>query len=113
MSDTIRAAYIGAAVTMAAPVVGFGLARMDPATPAPSPPPIVRVVEGGGSAAPIGVVCVKLERAVLSFAERHPDAAQLYARRGDSDLPALATPEERALCGDPERLLEQLPAPAP
>lgn len=110
MPMPLRVAYVTAAASLAAPLVGAVAERIDPPASAGSQP-IVRVVGPGGRAAPRGAVCVVLERAVLAFAERHPEAARAYAEPGDSGLPQLATPAQRALCGDPEQLLERLPAP--
>jgi hypothetical protein len=109
-SVPIVAAVIGALGSIVAAVIGVAFQRHDPAA-ATTPSPIVRTVDstanGGGDA---GDVCLVLDGQVLRFAATYPDAARLYAQPGASSrrLPALATREEVATCGNPRRLLQAL-----
>ena len=107
-SRPIQAAFIGALVSalgsVGAAVVGAAMQAGAPSATAADPPAIVRSVDASSSGS-----CVALEDAVLRFAARHPDVARRYARPGDAaDMPALATREQVASCGNPERVIEAL-----
>jgi len=102
----VLASIIGACATLGAAGIGV-VAQVSHAEAAPATTRVVRVVEplavGGGAS------CVLLEEQTLRFAAHYPDAARRYAQPGSSarlHLPALATREQIASCGNPERLLE-------
>jgi len=104
-SRTVQAAFIGALVS-ALGSVGAALvgAVMQADASASDPPAIVRSVMTGGSDS-----CVAMEDEVLRFAARYPGVARRYKAVGDATgMPALATREQIASCGNPERLVEAL-----
>ena len=105
-SRTIHAAFLGALISAlgsdGAALVG---AVMQADASATDPPAVVRSVDVAGAPGS----CVTLEGEVLRFAARYPEVARRYARAGDTaDMPALATREQIASCGNPERLIEAL-----
>ena len=107
-SDTIQAALIGAVVTalgsVGAAVVGAAMQAGDTPARVIDPPAITRSFDASSYGS-----CVALEGDVLRFAARYPDAARHYAEPGNATgLPALATREQIASCGYPERLIEAL-----
>ena len=107
-SRTIQAAFVGAVVSalgsIGAAVVGASMQAGDASASVTDPPAIMRSFDSSAYRS-----CVALEGEVLRFAARYPDAARSYAQPGSSvrlHLPALATREQIASCGNPERLVE-------
>ncbi|MFL5816612.1 MAG: hypothetical protein ACJ76L_03325 [Conexibacter sp.] len=105
-SRTIQAAFVGAVVSalgsIGAAIVGASMQAGDASASVSDPPAITRSFD-----ASVYRSCVALEGEVLHFAARYPDAARHYAQPGKAaGLPALATREQIASCGNPERLLE-------
>jgi hypothetical protein len=104
----VLAAVVGAIATIGSATIGAA-AQLRQANGDHATTPVVHAgdpLPAGG-----GMSCVLLEQQALRLAARYPDAARRYAQPGSATrlhLPALATREQIASCGDPERLLEAL-----